>query len=81
MEAPLPEEDSQNHPRRAHISGLFYKYVAFSEMFQDGEDSFILEVPRYEGQNIPGAWFIYPAESIDKEKNIVLTELFDCFSD
>jgi hypothetical protein len=35
-----------------------------------------LEVPRYEWDNIPGTWLVYPTEGIDKEKNIVSAVLF-----
>jgi len=39
-----------------------------------------LKIPRYERDNIPRAWLVYPTESVDEEKNIVPAVLLDSFA-
>ena len=75
MEAPLPEERSQHHPRGTHITGLLYEYVLSSELFYKLKYCLVLKVPRYEGDNIPGTGFVHPAEGVDEEQNVLAAEL------
>ena len=49
-------------------------------MFHDLHDAVILKLPGNEGDYVPGAWLVHPAEGVYEEQYIVPTKLLDCLS-